>query len=266
MNYINMDTMSVIKDFVGDEEYLTIAPLSKNWGIIWGISPRTTRAITKHTTIDKLILYMKTRDLSVAETLGRYESQRNIMERIASVGSINLLEFLKNYNFVWDEQRILQAAAMCGQLHTLKWLQKHHCLFGHNRERGTLEHLRANNLEESIAIGASMGGHVDILEWGSSDDHLPKILSCAAYAGHIHVLEWVFEKKKHYRFMNDRSTCSSAASGGHLNILKWARMKGFDWDFRTIDNARWFGHDDIMEWALDNGCPQFFGDHMDLDV
>jgi len=49
--------------------------------------------------------------------------------------------------------------------------------------------------------------------------------------------------------------CANAAEGGHLETLKWLRGHDCPWDVRTVEQATAAGHDDVLQWALDNGCP-----------
>jgi hypothetical protein len=41
-----------------------------------------------------------------------------------------------------------------------------------------------------------------------------------------------------------------------LEALKMAREYNCPWDYHTILDARKNGHMEVVQWALDNGCPQ----------
>ena len=51
----------------------------------------------------------------------------------------------------------------------------------------------------------------------------------------------------------DETTCSRAAGGGHLEMLQWARADGCPWD----DLTRYYPTDEILEWAVVNGVPEY---------
>jgi len=38
-------------------------------------------------------------------------------------------------------------------------------------------------------------------------------------------------------------------------VLKWLREYDCPWDADTFVQATAAGHDDVVQWALDNGCP-----------
>ena len=42
-------------------------------------------------------------------------------------------------------------------------------------------------------------------------------------------------------------------------MLKWLREHGCPWDASTCDVARNFKHPEVLQWALDNGCPPYVG-------
>lgn len=48
-------------------------------------------------------------------------------------------------------------------------------------------------------------------------------------------------------------------------MLKWARAQGCPWDHHTIDEAASEGHLDVVEWAVENGCPSDSGAHKRVD-
>jgi hypothetical protein len=38
-------------------------------------------------------------------------------------------------------------------------------------------------------------------------------------------------------------------------VLKWAREHDCPWSWTTLSNARDNGHMEVVQWALENGCP-----------
>ena len=41
----------------------------------------------------------------------------------------------------------------------------------------------------------------------------------------------------------------------NLPLLQWLRENDCPWDVRVILAAQEEGHDDIVRWATENGCP-----------
>ncbi len=56
-----------------------------------------------------------------------------------------------------------------------------------------------------------------------------------------------------------------AAGYGQLHILKFLRKEGCPWDYRTCFWAAKKGRADILQWAIDNGCPEPMEDEDDSD-
>lgn len=73
----------------------------------------------------------------------------------------------------------------------------------------------------------------------------------ASIGGHIHVLEWLHAN----HFMNwDEWTTIAAARHGQLATLKWLRVMGCRWNHWCIVNAAIGDHLHVIEWAHANGC------------
>ena len=49
--------------------------------------------------------------------------------------------------------------------------------------------------------------------------------------------------------------CMCAAGAGELVILKWLRQHSASWDEYSLIDAAACGHLDVMQWAIENGCP-----------
>ena len=154
----------------------------------------------------------------------------------------------------WDEWTCANAAAG-GHLEVLKWARVHGCHWE--------EDIFDNPSERDCAALAAEGGHLEVLKWllrhhCESDDAWT--FQCAAAGGHLKVLNWLCKhgKREHAadRDSYNMNSCARAARGGHLEVLKWLRKKGFRWDARTVQAATKAGHDDVLQWALANGCPK----------
>lgn len=77
----------------------------------------------------------------------------------------------------------------------------------------------------------------------------------AAEAGDLELLQWA--RTRNYPW--GPQTCAALASGGHLKALRWCRENGCPWDKNTLEEAE-YDHDDVVEWALANGCPDWTDD------
>jgi len=164
-------------------------------------------------------------------------------------------------------------AAQGGHLEVLKWLR-----FGstYEEEEGVMAPLTypadhaACPWDEWTSAEAAAGGHLEVLKWarahgcpwdenngytyGSDSD----CFALAAAGGHLAVLRWLWDND-YPRHEDDEDVpvhiCALAAEGGHLEVLKWLREHIFEWDARTGYEATEAGHDDVLQWALANGCP-----------
>ncbi len=79
--------------------------------------------------------------------------------------------------------------------------------------------------------------------------------NAAAMGGHLHILQWL--SKIDYGW--HEFICASAAYGGQLSLLQSLRLWGYRWA-HTSGCAAEGGHLDVLQWAVDNGCP------LDCDV
>ena len=97
-----------------------------------------------------------------------------------------------------------------------------------------------------------------MLRW-AREQHCPwdeRTSANAAYGGHLEVLKWaVGHGLVNYRSWNT-DTCAYAAQGGHLEVLKWARAHDCPWDWRTQRAAMRYHHPGMLQWVIDNGCPE----------
>lgn len=74
----------------------------------------------------------------------------------------------------------------------------------------------------------------------------------AAEAGDLDLLQW--SRTRGYPW--GPKTCALLARGGHLKALQWCRKNGCSWDKTTFDEAE-KERDDLVEWAVANGCPDW---------
>ena len=88
----------------------------------------------------------------------------------------------------------------------------------------------------------------------------PLTFACAVKSGSLPTVEWMYEKGRgdcgeewwrRLRLANSRF----AAERGHLEILKCLRSHGCAWAPGTCRAARRNGHEDLLIWAIEAGCP-----------
>ena len=53
----------------------------------------------------------------------------------------------------------------------------------------------------------------------------------------------------------DSKSCMAAASVGDLETLKYLKYIGTEWDETTTSEAAYGNHFEVLEWAIQNGCP-----------
>jgi hypothetical protein len=53
----------------------------------------------------------------------------------------------------------------------------------------------------------------------------------------------------------NESTCAQAALRGNLSMLQWLRDNDCPWSSTLLENARVYGHQNILDWAIAYGCP-----------
>jgi hypothetical protein len=130
-------------------------------------------------------------------------SQINIYLNAASQGYVEILEYLKNVKYNFDDgwtMYLCDYAAKNGHLNVLKWARNNQC------------------------------------KWNSN------VCSYAAKIGNLEIIQWinalpVYEQPKHkylvYRprmqncgWKSDQNICSSAIFNGHKHVVKWALENG----------------------------------------
>mmetsp|Transcript_37712 Transcript_37712/g.106562 ORF Transcript_37712/g.106562 Transcript_37712/m.106562 type:complete len:153 (+) Transcript_37712:1079-1537(+) len=100
---------------------------------------------------------------------------------------------------------------------------------------------------------AAAEGHLEVLQYarrhGCPWDE--KTLIKAAARGHLEVLSWAVEAG----CKADEDVCAAAADAGQLAALKLLRELEVPWNAVTVLRAAQRGHDKLLRWAADNGCP-----------
>ena len=185
-----------------------------------------------------------------------------VCHNAAASGNLEVLIWAREHGCPWEEEEpdeydghmwYIQCCALAakgGHLEVLKWLWKHDCPW-----------------DEWTCACAAAGGHLQLLKWARQhgcpwdedirNTHSPQ--DCAALAargGHLEVLKWLWQNDcPGFHSLTAPYTCACAAASGHLDVLKWLREHNFAWDARTVQMASAARHNDVLQWALANGCP-----------
>ena len=187
-----------------------------------------------------------------------------------SGGQLNLLIWLIDKKYYYDETRCCLEAIDKGHLNLLQQL-----LINHDFKR--------NKLEVQFYERAAKRGHLHILKWlcdKSGFRNSDSIINSAAKYGHQHIIEWLLENgvlwssKTMYaavkkgqldllewayneRSLNtsDRKICKKAVKHGQLEVLKWVKSQNCVWDEEIFSEAVKSENIEIMEWMKDNNCP-----------
>jgi len=56
-------------------------------------------------------------------------------------------------------------------------------------------------------------------------------------------------------YVRNEWACAIAALNGNIEMLKWLREIGFPWDKKCYTLAERRGHDKVVQWLHENGCP-----------
>lgn len=81
----------------------------------------------------------------------------------------------------------------------------------------------------------------------------------------LDILHEIFEDSKLNQeamtYLKESELCKLAAENGQLKSLKYLRSQGCKWNKRTALVARLMGFEELYEWLIDNGCPEYDGEH-----
>ena len=123
-----------------------------------------------------------------------------------------------------------------------------------------LEWFVANKIacrNDNVCEQAIETGNLEILIWLQQHGH-PLTTNCYTVAyKHRDILLYLRQQDCPV----DPSICMIAVRMGDLELLKWLRTPLTEggsilpWDYRITSNARYLGYTQILEWAIENGCP-----------
>lgn len=140
-----------------------------------------------------------------------------------------------------SSQQAAHSAACHGQIALLNWLKEHNLL----------------SSDMSLWHYATCGCGAEALGWLCSNGYSSamgsrRVAGAAALRGCRNVLLWT----RAHGVRWDEITCMYAAYFGNLPTLQWLReSRCCPWGIKVTHWAREEGHDYVIEWATDNGCP-----------
>ncbi len=131
-------------------------------------------------------------------------------------------------------------SAIAGYLSIAKWIRI-------NMENSgiALEH-------EDVILGATMNGHLDVVQWLYIDEtqYKPRICEFAITYGHIHIVQWLFDIGQ----TMDNDIYYHAAQIGKVKIMQCALDNGHRWDGYVCVYAANWGKLKVLQWAYANKC------------
>ncbi|CAB1100071.1 unnamed protein product [Ectocarpus sp. CCAP 1310/34] len=194
------DIVFRLMEFVGGEQYIFFAGVSRTWRDAWEGRPTTTRAFTADTGVPQLSQSFKC-GLAPRSTVCR---------DIAALGRLDLLVSAREqHECPWDEETC-SCASENGHADVLRWAFANGCPW-----------------DADTCTMAARHGHLGVLKWARSNgcDWNSETSKLAAVGGHIEVIQYLHE----HGCSLDADTCYGAARAGHLKILMYLRAHGCEW-------------------------------------
>lgn len=253
LSFDTMDKVKGFKGFVGDDAYISMAPLSKDWKEAWGSSPKTTRAVDRNTTPEKFTLYLDSLSkrgvsFNLAAVASAGIGRLDLLQMMDwcppgthkdALSSSGHLQYLKGVEEDIDSPGVFSvaaaasAAAKYGHLDILKWIDETWDTTGTTTTSDN-EYIR-QQFYVDICLSAASAGQLEVFKWAQRDSD---------YLGDVDYGELSYEY--------DHST-AFAIQGGHLDMLKYAVGNGCSLIHDAYVDAAEYGHLDILEWLVENG-------------
>jgi hypothetical protein len=188
----------------------------------------------------------------------------------AECGRVFVLKWLRDNGCPWDWTTYKSALLSDSQhitvnLHILEWAYTNGC-----------------PPSNKICSIAAQYGYLDVLQWARGHD-IPwsnNVCFLAAKNKDVEMLDWalangcpwpdLYESLSNTWRGNQRDllnwfvtngvglnadTCARAALEGDFKFFQWLHHNACPWDERSCVNAAEMGHDDVLAFALENGCP-----------
>ena len=226
--------------------------------------------------------YMKHKSLCklISKNLSEYGNDPNEKQLPISLilSSLELMEEFKDIlmlkmiiNESWVNSSIILVAVRHNNLLALFWLETHILQAENHADMKKI--VWTGNIP--VMSFAARNGNLEMLEW-LQKHQCPldlKTFSKAARGCHVHVLYWL---QVSYGWNASDRTCEAIVSTGRSDILQWALEKGCPWDARCAYTIARHGHTDMFHWILNSDRESFpidmgslcsgaaFGGHLEL--
>lgn len=158
-----------------------------------------------------------------------------IFNRVAELGHLNVLKWLKKQGYSWDDQTY-ESAALGGNMEVLRWLKDEECSW---------------NCWSPAR--AAKGGHIEVLRW-LRDNNCPFdgwACDSALKYGNFEVLKWLREHKYSWGYKASESVVSSL----NFEMTKWAIENGCPVDDNTCSIAACYDNLVALRWLREQGYP-----------
>lgn len=81
---------------------------------------------------------------------------------------------------------------------------------------------------------------------------MAQVCALAAHQGFLEVLEYAHDNGRPW----SEKACLGAARTGRLEIMRWLWERRCAWNSLVFDLADAAGHENTVQWARENGCPE----------
>ena len=201
-----------------------------------------------------------------------------LVRKAARNGRMECVRWLHFHKKCALTSEVYEVAAGSANLELLKWLDAKDPSIGtrqasiHAADSGNIECLRYVQRRHGwspvdCAIGAVESNHLNVLRWMTkfpagrkamrwATPEEGSLVGKAAFYGNVDIMALLVE---HGADLNEE-TAIDAADGGSVAALKWLHEHDCPWTPQVFAKAAgWPGSVEIMQWALDNGCPKGTG-------
>jgi len=149
-------------------------------------------------------------------------------------GSVDVLAWLVENGCQWDAAECCQAGASGNHLAVVHWV---------------MSNSPDRTLVAGVLMDASARGHLKTIERFWIEEHRNAIgttcMEGATVGGHVHVLDWL----KEHGCYGSAELCAIAAELGHVGALEWLLGQGLTWDLsRSIESIISRGQMNVLLW------------------
>ena len=165
---------------------------------------------------------------------------------------IKKMKIPESFTANWVNPSIISVAARHNNLQAMKWLESN---ILHAANAAKKKKIIWPPEGTSIMSVVARNGNLEMIRW-LKERECPKDLNTfseAARGCHVEVLDWL---QNMYGWPDASwpdafSTCEAIASTGRLNILQWALDHGCPWDARCASTCASEGHMEMFRWIMD---------------